>query len=256
LDWYVPTSYLSNSTIYLSVIANTPDNLIVSNCQHGSKVCALLTHLSVTFHVLVNVFSPLNALHSDAADIGESWSFPGNRSDVLRIVEGWDARCAAILSKAPAFVDWKLVYRAPLPTWVSSGGRLALIGDAAHPFLPTSVQGASQAVEDGVALAAALQLGGKDKVPDAVRAWEYIRYKRVRYAQILGETTRNKWHRATLADRGEKMNLPTPEWLLDYDVERYVYQNFEAVRSKIEQDGYSLPKLPEDEECPENDEWR
>ena len=56
--------------------------------------------------------------------------------DVLAVVEGWDPRCAAILSKAPSCVDWKLVYRDPLPTWISKGARLALIGDAAHPFLP------------------------------------------------------------------------------------------------------------------------
>ena len=55
---------------------------------------------------------------------------------MLEIVKDWDPRCAAILSKAPAFVDWKLVYREPLPTWISPGARLALIGDAAHPFLP------------------------------------------------------------------------------------------------------------------------
>jgi len=72
----------------------------------------------------------------DDTDIDESWSFPGKKEDVLEIVKGWDPRCTAILSKAPAFVDWKLVYRDPLPTWISKGAHLALIGDAAHPFLP------------------------------------------------------------------------------------------------------------------------
>lgn len=28
--------------------------------------------------------------------------------DVLKIVDGWDPRCAAILSKAPSVVDWKV----------------------------------------------------------------------------------------------------------------------------------------------------
>jgi hypothetical protein len=52
--------------------------------------------------------------------------------DVLRIVEGWDPRCAAILNKAPSCVDnWELVYSDPLPTWISTKARLALIGDAA-----------------------------------------------------------------------------------------------------------------------------
>lgn len=75
--------------------------------------------------------------------------------DVLAVVAGWDPRCAAVLAKAPSCVDWKLVYREPcvpidgqveiafvhsqldrLPTWISKGSRMAVIGDAAHPFLP------------------------------------------------------------------------------------------------------------------------
>lgn len=87
--------------------------------------------------------------------------------------------------------------RAPLPTWVSDGGRTAVIGDAAHPFLPyvtlyflclancdimyfllsisTSIQGASQGVEDGVTLATVLDLAGKKKVPLAARTFEHLR---------------------------------------------------------------------------------
>jgi 2-polyprenyl-6-methoxyphenol hydroxylase-like FAD-dependent oxidoreductase len=37
------------------------------------------------------------------------------------------------------------------------------------------MQGASQAIEDGVVLAVTLQLAGKAKVPLALRAWETIR---------------------------------------------------------------------------------
>ncbi|ETW79363.1 hypothetical protein HETIRDRAFT_50323 [Heterobasidion irregulare TC 32-1] len=181
---------------------------------------------------------------TDDADISESWSFPGEKSAVLDIVKDWDPRCAAILSKAPAFVDWKLVYREPLPTWISPGARLALIGDAAHPFLPTSIQGASQAVEDGVSLAALLQLAGREDVPLAVQSWEHIRYQRVRFAQLLGESTRNKWHRSTLEDRGSSMDLPRPEWLLDFDAEREAYDLWGAVSEKIRQEGYKLPELP------------
>lgn len=57
--------------------------------------------------------------------------------DVLKVVEGWDPRCAAIWQKADNCVDWKLVYRDPLATWISKEARLALIGDAA---VRTSVQ--------------------------------------------------------------------------------------------------------------------
>ena len=79
----------------------------------------------------------LNSTHKrDEADIEESWSFPGKMEDVLKVVEGYEPRCAAVLSKADSCVDWKLVYRDPLPKWITKGARLCLIGDAAHPFLP------------------------------------------------------------------------------------------------------------------------
>lgn len=65
------------------------------------------------------------------------------------------------------------VYREPLPKWTN--GRIALIGDAAHPHLPTSIQGASQAMEDGATIAVCLQLSGKSKATEALQAYERIR---------------------------------------------------------------------------------
>jgi 2-polyprenyl-6-methoxyphenol hydroxylase-like FAD-dependent oxidoreductase len=72
-------------------------------------------------------------------------------------------------------VDWKLVYRDPLPTWVSPERRTALLGDSAHPFLPTSAQGATQSMEDGVTLAVCLRKAGKENVREAVKAYMDIR---------------------------------------------------------------------------------
>lgn len=91
------------------------------------------------------------------------------------MIEGWDPLCRAIVEKTPSLVDWKLVYRDPLPTWVSAKGRIALLGDSAHPFLPTSAQGATQAMEDGVTLAIALKRAGKQNVPAGVRTYQSIR---------------------------------------------------------------------------------
>jgi 3-hydroxybenzoate 6-monooxygenase len=45
--------------------------------------------------------------------------------------------------------------RLPIPTWVK--GRIALLGDAAHPMLQYLAQGGCQAIEDAAALAAALE---------------------------------------------------------------------------------------------------
>jgi 2-polyprenyl-6-methoxyphenol hydroxylase-like FAD-dependent oxidoreductase len=97
------------------------------------------------------------------------------------------------VSKTPEekLVDWKLVYRDPLPRWVSDGGRTCLLGDSAHPFLPTSAQGATQAMEDGVTIAICLREAGKNNVQAALRAFQDIRYDRVKAVQKTGETTRD-----------------------------------------------------------------
>lgn len=67
------------------------------------------------------------------------------------------------------------MYRDPLPRWVSDGGRVAVLGDATHPFLPISVQGATQDMEDGVVMAVCLKRGGKEGVSGSVRAYEKMR---------------------------------------------------------------------------------
>ena len=112
-------------------------------------------------------------------------------ADAQRVLEGWDPVVQKILKATPdRLIDWKLVYRDPLPTWISPKRRIALIGDAAHPFLPTSIQGASQAMEDGATIAVCLTRSGKAHVQEAVAVFEALRYERVRAAQKTGEATR------------------------------------------------------------------
>jgi salicylate hydroxylase len=73
-------------------------------------------------------------------------------------------------------LDWKICYRDPIPSWVSKNNTIALIGDACHPHLPTSAQGASQATESGAVLAVCLKLAGKGQVPLAVslNSWSLV----------------------------------------------------------------------------------
>jgi 3-hydroxybenzoate 6-monooxygenase len=71
--------------------------------------------------------------------------------------------------------DWKmwvLCDRDPILNWVD--GRVALLGDAAHPTLQYMAQGACMAMEDGVCLAAELD----DASGDFGRAFEAYRLKR------------------------------------------------------------------------------
>jgi 2-polyprenyl-6-methoxyphenol hydroxylase-like FAD-dependent oxidoreductase len=62
-----------------------------------------------------------------------------------------------------------------VPTW--QHGQLVVIGDAAHAPAPTSGQGASMAIEDGVVLAR--QLRDQRSIPEALATFEQLRRERV-----------------------------------------------------------------------------
>jgi 2-polyprenyl-6-methoxyphenol hydroxylase-like FAD-dependent oxidoreductase len=108
----------------------------------------------------------------------KSWSSPGNLQDVFKALDGWDPLLKAIVEKTPPsnLNDWKLANWPPLASWVSQQGRIALLGDSAHPFLPTSAQGAGQAMEDAVTLAFCLKQAGKENIPAALKTYQDIRY--------------------------------------------------------------------------------
>lgn len=115
------------------------------------------------------------------AQMKESWSAPGD-PDVLREeFAGWDPRIESLLAQVQSTFRWGLYDREPLPFWTR--GRLTLLGDAAHPMLPHLGQGANQAIEDGIALAAILAGEGSEAIPAALRAYEQLRRERVASVQ-------------------------------------------------------------------------
>ncbi|OHE95098.1 hypothetical protein CORC01_09622 [Colletotrichum orchidophilum] len=170
--------------------------------------------------------------HKDDYDIDESWSFPGKIQDVFQALKGWDPICHAIVEKTPSLVDWKLMYRDALPNWVSEGGRIALLGDAVHPFLPTSTQGATQAMEDGVTMAVCLRRAGKKNIRTALSAYKEIRYDRVRAVQKTGISTRERWHKMDwekVKKDPTTIALPREDWILEFDAEKYAEETYERV---------------------------
>lgn len=94
------------------------------------------------------------------------------------VVEDWDDTLKEIIKCIPSstLIDWKLLWRDPVKQWVSEGGRIALVGDAAHPHLATSGTGGAQAIEDGATLGALLDLTGKGNITLATRVYEKLRY--------------------------------------------------------------------------------
>lgn len=100
------------------------------------------------------------------------------------------AALQALLEAVPAWRAWTLADRAPLTSADGMArGRIALLGDAAHPMLPYLAQGAGMAIEDAVALAEALGRGGPDDVPEAFARYAAARWQR--NAQVQARARRN-----------------------------------------------------------------
>ena len=115
-------------------------------------------------------------------EMKESWSAPGDPDVLRRAFEGWDPRVGKLLKQVDKTFRWALYDREPLPTWAK--GRLALLGDAAHPMLPHLGQGANQSIEDGMALATILAQVNTAAVPAALLAYERLRRERVAQVQL------------------------------------------------------------------------
>ncbi|MGW0181372.1 FAD-dependent oxidoreductase [Nocardia sp. NPDC003345] len=91
---------------------------------------------------------------------------------------------------------WRMYDRDPIDTWVD--GRIALLGDAAHPPLQYMAQGAIMAIEDGWVLAEHMRrLRGDDGTVDwagALAAYEAVRPQHCRRVVLTARVWGELWH--------------------------------------------------------------
>ena len=88
---------------------------------------------------------------------------------------------------------WPMYDREPLAIW--TGGRIALLGDAAHPMLQYLAQGACQAIEDADALARALAAcPGRELIGQALAHYAAIRAPHAARVQRTARTWGDIWH--------------------------------------------------------------
>jgi 2-polyprenyl-6-methoxyphenol hydroxylase-like FAD-dependent oxidoreductase len=123
---------------------------------------------------------------------------------MLAIYKDFDPSVHTIIEKAEDPKVWKLLDMDQMPTFVHE--RLALLGDAAHPFLPHQGQGGGQAIEDAVALAALLPPGtSRQDIPERLQLYNECRYER---AHKIQDFTRTAGKDASeLAAEGKKLDM-------------------------------------------------
>jgi salicylate hydroxylase len=104
----------------------------------------------------------------------EGWAAPGHRIKLLTRYNPAAPLLRELLARPQEWLLWSL-FDAPARTLAR--GRVALLGDAAHPVLPFLAQGAALAIEDAATLARTF--AAHEDVPRALAAYERQRLERV-----------------------------------------------------------------------------
>jgi len=85
--------------------------------------------------------------------------------------------------------------RKPLDSWVHPGGKVALLGDAAHPMLPYRAQGSAMAIEDAALLGNLLShLSHPSQLHPLLLAYQHLRLGRVTATQQSSRLNRHIFH--------------------------------------------------------------
>ena len=144
-----------------------------------------------------------------------------HRAEVERTYAGCHPAIQAMLSMMDLERRWPLADRYPIRHW--HRGRVTLVGDAAHPTLQSLAQGACMAIEDGVCLAAMIDLAAGDFAA-AFAHYESERYVRTARLQLESRYMWGVYHAEdiardvmlqTFADRTEEDIFRCLAWLYD-----------------------------------------
>ena len=157
----------------------------------------------------------------------EGWNHADDVQNLHRAFDGWCAYVTRMLAQVKEPLIWGLFTHPELPRW--SAGKLALLGDAAHPTLPFMAQGACMALEDAWVLAEALD--NDADTGTALRAYENIRKPRASRVQATSRGNSGIYHAANpLLRVGLHMGMRTAnrvapkllsrryDWIYEFDV--------------------------------------
>lgn len=168
---------------------------------------------------------------------------PGKRQnldDLKKYYRLWGPSVQHLFSYVQEAYVWQII-ESRSSKWVSSSGRVLLLGDSAHAVLPNSGQGGGMAVEDAGTLAECLSRAQSlDDVPRLLRVYEDIRKPRCRMIQDLGRAIK------------ETMFLPDgPE----QQARDYRYAHYKAWQFNEPWDGKHIDDLPESITAPNFMAW-
>lgn len=161
----------------------------------------------------------------DDNDGNESWSSPIPADWVTSRADAFPGPLKALLAAGTSWKKWALMLPPAIPEWTS--GRVALLGDAAHPVMPFLAQGAVLALEDATTLGR-VAAHYKENLPRALEI--YQRKRRPRAARVAAASRANArpyhasgltaWARNTvLSTIGAERLMRRYDWLYGWRAE-------------------------------------
>lgn len=150
------------------------------------------------------------ALHpeEETEAASDSWDQTASLESVLECFKSYPEDVKALLAKTdPQTINlWKLLDHHEFGKGKWTAGNVALLGDAAHPFLPHQGQGGAQAIEDACALGALLPLG--TRVADIEHRLELYTEARYDRATMVQDFTRDAAFKTSRGKHGGKVLDP------------------------------------------------
>jgi salicylate hydroxylase len=153
-------------------------------------------------------------LDDDANSLQALQTWNAKKSEVQTLAELQHAlrgACTPLTDLMTACSNWRLWPLCFRPAIQGAGehaqGRVALVGDSAHPMLPYLAQGAGMAIEDADELAARLLGATPANVPERLRQFAHARWQR--NARVQARAVRNGkiFHATGLMRVGRDMGL-------------------------------------------------
>ena len=131
-------------------------------------------------------------VQGDTGTQGDGWDHRANAADLAAALAGSDGALQDLVGAISAWRLWPVCEREPMQgAYQHALGRVALLGDAAHPMRPYLAQGAGMAIEDAAALGQVLQLA-QDRafdIPTLLQRYALNRWQR--NAKVQARATRN-----------------------------------------------------------------
>ncbi len=158
------------------------------------------------------LYNLVAVFHSDHYE--EGWNAEGSKELMWQHFKDEVPQVKRMLERIETWRMWVLCDREPVKNW--SKGRVALLGDAAHPMLQYLAQGACMATEDAIVLADKMA-AEPDNPAAAFKAYEQERYLRAARVQLMARVYGEFYHaRGVTAELRDLMLSPrTPQQSYD-----------------------------------------